>query len=111
MPMFKVACECGYRGEKYLHREFDRQCLHSCRAGEVGEDGTVNRHNACGKFLTFLPSYGVPLTYYEESRPRTIWNMADEPVTVTSPKQHEQMMKKHGVSLAPQRRGMPGCWS
>ena len=97
MPMFKVGCECGYRGEKYLHNEFHRQNLWPCPK--------------CNMVITFMPSFGTPLTYFEEGRARTIWNMADVPITITSPGQHEREMKKHGVALAGQRRGMPSCWA
>lgn len=97
MPMFKVGCICGYRGEEYLHNEFHRQELNFCRK--------------CKNTLTYMPSFGTALTYFEESRARTIYNMGNEPVVVTSYAQHKKEMEKHGVSLAGQRRGMPGCWS
>ena len=97
MPMFDTACMCGYIHEKYLSHEFKRQTLHFCPN--------------CENTLTFMPSFGIGLTYFEEGKARTFWNMADEPVTVRSYKEHEIAMKKHGVALAPARRGEPGCWA
>lgn len=96
MPMFKVGCACGYRGDKYLHHEFHRQLLWTCPK--------------CAMVLTFMPSYGVSLRFFEESRPRVIWNMGPEPITITSPAQHEAEMKKYGVALAPARYGEKGAW-
>lgn len=96
MPMFQVGCICGYRDEWYLHNEFHRQELAFCPE--------------CKNTISYIPSFGVPMRYFEESRPRTIYNMGDEPVTITSPSQHEQEMKKHGVALAGSRYGEKGCW-
>lgn len=97
MPIFKVGCVCGYRGEKYLHKEWDRQFPAPC--------------SSCNQTLAYIPSFGTGLTYFEEGRGRVIWNIGPEPITITSPKQHRDEMKKHGVALAGQRRGMPGCWA
>lgn len=96
MPIFNVGCECGYRGEKFLHNEFGRQQLHRC---------------GCGKMLTFMLSAPNPLTYFEEGRARTIYNMGDEPVVITSPGQHERECKKRGIAPMPARRGEKNCWA
>ena len=97
--MYKVGCPCGYRGEKYLHREFDRNALPRCP------------DSSCGGVLDFMMSYGTNLRYFEESRGRWIENMTDEPIYITSYKQYQDECKKHGVAPAPARRGMPGCWA
>ena len=97
MPMFKTGCACGYRGERYLHHEFNRQLSHPCPE--------------CRHELVFLPSYGTALTWFEEGRARVIHNMGDEPVVITSHSQYEKEMKKRGLANAGSRRGMPGCWA
>lgn len=98
MPLFKTVCtECQEEGERFLHSEFHRENrLLGC---------------TCGGILSFRPSWGSGLTYFEEGRGRWIHNLADEPVYVTSHWQHKELMKKHGVAEAPPRRGEKGCWA
>ncbi len=48
--------------------------------------------------------------YYAEGRARVDWHLGPEPVVITSEKQHSQLMKKAGVTLAGTRRGMKGQW-
>jgi hypothetical protein len=97
MPIFRAACECGWSGDKYLHKESDRENTHTCKQ--------------CTGTIHFLPSFGVGLTYFRESQGgTTIHNLGHKPVQITSPAHHREEMKKAGVSLAPQRYGEKGCW-
>jgi len=99
MPIFKTRCtNCEADDERYLHSEFNREIPHYCHACKTG-------------LVSFVPSFGMGLTYFEEGRARWIHNLADEPVLVRSHWEHKQLMKKHGVAEAPPRRGTPGCWS
>ncbi len=98
MPTFKVGCMCGYRSDRYLHREFDRQKPTPCP-------------ECSNSTLSYLPSFGRGLTYFEEGRGRWIHNMADEPVYITSPTQYERECKERGIAPAGVPRGMPGCWT
>jgi hypothetical protein len=97
MPIFKTRCAaCEREKDKFLHSESGRQLLHHCE---------------CGGVLTFLPSFGRGLTYFEEGRGRWIHNLGDQPVYITSHWQHKQEMARAGVAEAPPRRGTPGCWA
>lgn len=98
MPIYNTACkDCLAKIEKFVHHERDRvNAVFYC---------------SCGGELEFLPTFGTPLTYFEEGRGRWIHNMADEPVYVTSHAEHKALMKKHGVAEAPPKRGMPGSWA
>ena len=96
MPIFKTKCtECEQEKDTYLHHEMRREYLPQCH---------------CGGVLSFLPSWGKALTYFEEGRGRWIYNMGDEPVYVTSHWQHKEEMKKAGVGEAPPRYGTKGAW-
>lgn len=98
MPLYNVECGgCDYTGERFLHRASDREFPWYC--------------SECQSLIKFLPSFGRGLTYMRENNEIVIESMADEPVRVRSYKEHEDAMKKHGVALAPPRRGTPGCWS
>ena len=50
------------------------------------------------------------LLWYGEGRARVDYHLGHEPVEITSEKQHQELMKKAGVTLAGTRRGMPGQW-
>ena len=97
MPIFRAACECGWEGDKFLHKESDREKDHACKE--------------CSNTVTFLPSFGTGLTYFRESQGgRVIHNLGHNPVYITSPAHHRAEMKKAGVSPAGQHYGMKGCW-
>lgn len=97
MPMFNAVCDRGHRRERYLHHERDRAVTLLCKE--------------CGEPMTYTASFGMPMRYFETSRPRTIWNLGHEPVVIDSYQAHRKAMEKAGVAEAPQKRGMPGCWA
>lgn len=97
MPLYELLCENGHTDEAFYHSPLDYgartvECRH-CRA-------TMER----------VPSFGAGTCYFEEGRGRWIENLAKDAVFVTSAKQHQDLMKKAGVTWATRGRGAPGCW-
>jgi hypothetical protein len=60
--------------------------------------------------MAHVLSVGKGLTYFEEGKARTFENIAHDPVTVTSYKGHDDVMKANGVRLLPPRYGEKGAW-
>ncbi len=97
MPMFTLECLNGHSRDMYAHSVVERAC----------------RTIVCDCGYTMAPVFspGTPLTYFGEGGGgKWIHNLGHEPVFVTSHAHHERLMKEAGVSWAPARRGMPGCW-
>lgn len=98
MPLYSVKCLNNHKYDVYYHRSVDKHCkTHICPQ--------------CSHTQTFVLALGQGLTLFSEKSPQVFHNMGHEPVVVTSQKQHRDEMKKRGLALAGQRRGMPGCWS
>lgn len=97
MPLYQVQCLNHHTRTVFYHTARDKGCrLHVCPE--------------CGHTQGFTLSVGHGLTYFSEKQAPVITNLGHEPVTVTSPAQHERLMKERGLAWMPQRRGMPGCW-
>ena len=64
----------------------------------------------CGHTMGPALSVGRGLTYFEEGRARTIWNLGPHPVTVRSHGEHRRLMREAGVEHAGRRYGEKGCW-
>lgn len=92
MPLYNFRCEEDHTEEHYVHVADDLGCAtHTCReCRKAGDERT----------LTPVPSFGIGLTWAEEGRPRTLWNLGPKPITVTSHEQHKREMKKAGVEWA-----------
>ena len=92
MPLYEFRCEAEHAEEHYVHTADDLGCrtymCRECRKADLDVP------------LTPVPSFGRGLTYFESGRPRVIWNMGPEPVTVTSHEQHKRLMREHKVEWA-----------
>jgi hypothetical protein len=98
MPLYDVTCVNNHPRTVYYARAQDKRCrTHVCPQ--------------CGHTQGFVLSFGQGLTYMSEQHPVTFENMGHAPVTITSPKQHADEMRKRGIAWMPQRRGMPGAWT
>lgn len=84
--IYDFECIDGHRREFFFHSSEDM--------------GTETAICKCGSTMAKIYSPGKIMAYYEESRPRTIWNLGPEPQTFTSYKQHKEAMKKAGVCEA-----------
>ena len=86
MPLYALVCERGHGGEVFCH---------------VREDfGCETRICACGGSMAKILSMGRGLTWFEEGRPRTIWNLGSEPVVIRSHEEHKRKMREAGVEWA-----------
>ena len=97
MPLFDFRCHLGHISEAYIpnHNEAG-QTMFQCH---------------CGHLMYYEPSCaGRGLLWAEEGRPRTIWNLGPEPVTVRSLAEHKAAMKKAGVVNAGAPKGGKGRW-
>jgi len=90
MPLLALRCVNAHSSEQYVHAPDDR--------------GAETRVCACGETLAPVLSVGTGLTWAEEGRPRTIWNLGPKPITITSHAQHVAEMKKAGVEWATERQ-------
>jgi len=100
MPLFDMRCEQGHTREMFAHT-----------LEQVRERGVEEGCPRCLETLYPQLSLGRGLTYFsQKGGGRVIHNLGPQPVTITSTKQHERIMKEQGVAWAPSRRGMKGCW-
>ena len=98
MPCYDVKCLNGHVRMVYYHSPDDRRL-------------TPEICPECNNTQGFIVSLPGRYTYFSESTPRVIENLGHEPVTIRSHAEHIRIMKERQVEWAPQRRGMPGCWS
>lgn len=97
MPLYETQCLNGHTRTVYYAQAQDKRCrTHICPE--------------CGHSETFVLSMGRGLTYFSSKTPQVIYNLGPEPVTITSPAQHERLMKERKLAWMPQKRGMPGAW-
>jgi len=95
---------------------FEFQCLNGhCKEGfyhNIKDLGCETEICECGNTMSNIVSYGKPLLWFEEGRGRWIQNLAEDgnPVYVTSATQHNALMKKNKVAIAPARKGGLGSW-
>jgi len=98
MPLFQFGCANQHEREVYAHT-----------LAHVEAQAIVCE--TCGLEMAKKISMGRGLTYFASGgKGKWIYNLADKPVYIESPAQHERLMKEHGVAWAPPRRGMKGCW-
>ena len=84
MPLYRLDCMNGHTAEHHCHTPDDR--------------GAETRLCVeCGESMVYGLSLGVGLCWFEESKPRVLWNLGPEPITVTSHGQHRQLMREHQV--------------
>lgn len=93
MPMYNLQCLEGHTSEIFVHHPRDLGC-------EV-------RQCHCGNSLGLVFTAGTTLTWFEEGRGRWIHNLGHEPVYLTSHRQHQEAMKRAGVTQG-QPRSMRG---
>ena len=98
MPLYALQCLNGHKRDEYCHTPADKGCR------------TI-LCSQCGGSMAHVLSVGRGLTWFEEGRARTFENISHDPVTVTSYKAHEDVMRANGVRLLPPRYGEKGCWS
>ena len=97
MPLYALRCpECDRGTEEFCHVPADR--------------GTQTHLCPCGSTLAPIISLGQGLTFFEEGKPRTIWNLGPQPITVRSAREHQDAMKAAGVTWATPGRGRRGAW-
>lgn len=97
MPLYEKRCLQGHTVTIYAHTPIERYCR------------TVLC--TCGQTMTTVLSFGVGLTYFSEKHSQTIYNMGHEPVTIASPGQHRDEMRKRGLAQPGVGYGMPGVWT
>lgn len=97
MPLFDFACPAGHIVERFFHTAAQRDA-----------EPVIC---ACGERMERQLSVGRGLTYFEEGKPRTIWNLGHEPVVIRSHREHEAAMRKAGVTWATRGTGERGCWT
>jgi hypothetical protein len=96
MPLIDLRCEQGHIEEHYYATHAD----YGCRTLIC----------ACGGTMERIMSMGAGCCYFEEGRGRWIENLGQDPIFITSPKQHREAMKKAQVQWATRGRAQPGCW-
>ena len=94
MPMYDLACSSGHEFERYM------------AISEVDNPRPCDCGDACRVMIT----RSQPLTYFRENNGQWIWNIGPDPIYITSHEQHVREMKKHKVTPATPKRGMPGAW-
>ena len=111
MPLYCYRDEAGHDHEEYVRQPDDRGCQTViCRL--------------CQATMAPVLAFGHGLVYFEEGRPRRIWNLetSDErdaqgrklpsrPVYVRSHEEHKTLMKRRGVDFANRGVGYPGQWT
>lgn len=96
MPLFDFACPNHHHREVFAHKV---------------ENAAADACEMCGEAMERQLSMGRGLTYFGSGgKGKWIYNLGDEPVFIESTAQHERIMKERGVTWAPARRGMKGCW-
>lgn len=85
MPIYEYRCLAGHRQEHYVHRAEQAPAQYDCEA-------CLQPARRC---------FPMPQTpqYFSESSPRIIQNLAPG-VPITSPRQHEALMKAKGLTPA-----------
>ena len=100
MPLYAFRCaECGTEADRYVPLLAD-----------LGAETRLCETLGCSSTMAPIISMGRGLTYFEEGRPRTLWNLGHEPVTVRSHEEHKAAMKAAGVDWTTAGRGRPGQW-
>lgn len=85
MPLYEYQCPQGHRAEHYVHRAEDAPLCYDC-------DQCLQP--AARRFPAIQTAQ-----YFSESSPRIIQNLAPG-VPITSPQQHERLMKRQGLTPA-----------
>lgn len=97
MPFFTFRCPQGHDRDEFVRVADDKGCqTHLCRQ--------------CQQTMAPILTYGQGLCYFEEGRGRVIWNLGDQPVTVTSAEHHKRLMRINKVDFANRGTGYPGQW-
>jgi len=102
MPLWEAECLiCGDTREMYApsYTHFTERLEHEQCANC---DGSLEPGFSMGKGLTY---------FSQKAGGRVIHNLGPQPVTITSTKQHERIMREQGVTWATPRRGNKGCWA
>jgi hypothetical protein len=97
MPIYEFQCNEGHTKEIFLHSCHDLGC-------------ETLFCESCGDTMGPVISQSNRMLWYEQGKPRTIWNLGPEPITVRSHKEHREAMKKAGVVEAGNRIGEKGSW-
>lgn len=101
MPLFDMVCVNGHHREMFAHT-----------VEQARQRGYAELCDVCLRELKPGLSLGKGLTYFsQKAGGRVIHNLGAQPVTITSDKQHRELMKKEGVTWAPPKRGEKGCWT
>lgn len=96
MPLYALCAPDGCHAEEFCHCPEDKGArTHVCPHGEA---------------MVHVLSVGAGITYFEEGRARVIENLTHEPVVVRSHREHERLMRQHGVTWGTQGVGRRGCW-
>ena len=90
MPLLALRCLNEHRAEQYIHTPDDK--------------GAETRLCACVESLAPVLSVGSGLTYFESGKPRVLWNLGPEPVTVTSHGQHRQLLRDRKLDWVTERQ-------
>ena len=98
MPMYTFRCEEGHEKDIFVTHSDDKGC------------GTV-LCRTCNSTMAQVITYGQGLCYFEEGRPRIIWNLGPEPVQVKSAAEHKRLMRLNKVDFANRGVGYPGQWT
>jgi len=97
MPIYEYRCINGHIKELFCHVS-DEKYVQTLTCEE------------CANTMGPIISNTSALLWFEEGRPRTIYNLGHEPITIRSHKEHQEAMKKAGVTLAGNKMGERGCW-
>lgn len=97
MPLYAFACpSCETVADRHVHAAEDL--------------GAETRLCDCGSSMAPIVSLGRGLTWFEEGKPRVLWNLGPEPVTVRSHGEHQRLMRERGLEWTTPGRGRPGQW-
>ena len=97
MPIYTYRDEAGHEQEQV-----------SVSVDERGVQTAFCR--LCQSTMAPVITYGQGLCYFEEGRPRKIWNLQHEPVEVKSHEEHKRLMRINKVDFANRGTGYPGQW-
>lgn len=84
MPIINLMCPNGHASERYIH-SWERRYIEESRVCD------------CGHPMMEDASFGTPLLYFSEKRPRYIENLE---ATIRSHGEHVRVMKERGVEPA-----------
>lgn len=99
MPLYDFICSEGHTRERFFHK------------AEDATDAAPVCAPPCGKPMVKALSMGRGLTYFEEGRARTLYNLGDQPITVRSHEEHKRAMRDAKVDWATAGIGRKGCWT